>query len=464
MTVIAVAIFAVFALGAGAMFTRRLPALLALPAMAIAITLLEIAAGRLALTDLTDVVIGKGATRLAEPGVVILLGGVLSALLQRTGVAQDLVRCGAEYAGEKPLLVVLVLMGSTALLFTTITGLGALILVGTVVLPILAALGVGEALAGGILLFGTCIGGLLNAANWSVYESVLGLERGDVLRFAPLLAASTTLVAIVFAAVELHRARMLRLSPRALWKPTGVLILLAAAGWALGQLTAMVLPALRWSLALGLPALALATPCMRWRWPAFLTPLVPLALIAVCGIGEVAAFLAGVGYASVTTWRQGGSQLLVRAFLDGGTAVMPALVLLLGLGMLLVALLGPAGAQGTWPVLADMQPAFARLVPGSRLGYVLLFTLLAPLALYRGPLNVWGLGYPLAGALLAAGMRPEAIMGMLLSVGILQGVSDPTNTANVWVANEMRIDVQTLLRKTLLWTWVAAGLGLVLAP
>ncbi|MGB9663759.1 MAG: citrate transporter, partial [Ignavibacteria bacterium] len=94
---------------------------------------------------------------------------------------------------------------------------------------------------------------------------------------------------------------------------------------------------------------------------------------------------------------------------------------------------------------------------------VITFTLLAPFALYRGPLNVWGMGYGLAGILLASGMNPGAIMGLLLGVGQIQGVSDPTNTQNVWLANELKIDVQKILWNTLPYTWVVAFLGLIAA-
>jgi len=52
-------------------------------------------------------------------------------------------------------------------------------------------------------------------------------------------------------------------------------------------------------------------------------------------------------------------------------------------------------------------------------------------------------------------------MGLLLSVGQIQGISDPTNTHNVWLANEMRVDVQKVLYNTLPYTWIIAVAGLI---
>jgi len=54
-------------------------------------------------------------------------------------------------------------------------------------------------------------------------------------------------------------------------------------------------------------------------------------------------------------------------------------------------------------------------------------------------------------------------MGLLLGVGHIQGVSDPTNTQNVWLANEMRIDVHKILWNTIPYTWILALLGLTVS-
>jgi hypothetical protein len=54
-------------------------------------------------------------------------------------------------------------------------------------------------------------------------------------------------------------------------------------------------------------------------------------------------------------------------------------------------------------------------------------------------------------------------MAALLSVGQIQGVCDPTNTANVWIANYVGGNVQQILRSTIRYVWPAAAVGLVVA-
>ena len=60
-------------------------------------------------------------------------------------------------------------------------------------------------------------------------------------------------------------------------------------------------------------------------------------------------------------------------------------------------------------------------------------------------------------------LPPAAVMALLLSVGQVQGICDPTNTANVWIANHQGIDVNTILFRTLPFVWVAVFLGLGVA-
>jgi hypothetical protein len=161
--------------------------------------------------------------------------------------------------------------------------------------------------------------------------------------------------------------------------------------------------------------------------------------------------------------------LTVQCLIEGGASVMPAIVLMIGIGILICAVKGPSGWAAThpdvaWPVLAAIEPVLARLVPSSAWLYVLGFGLAAPLALYRGPLNVWGLGFGVAAVLTSSGnLPPAAVMALLLSVGQVQGICDPTNTANVWIANHQGIDVNTILFRTLPFVWVAVFLGLTAA-
>ena len=95
--------------------------------------------------------------------------------------------------------------------------------------------------------------------------------------------------------------------------------------------------------------------------------------------------------------------------------------------------------------------------------FVLIFGLLSVLAIYRGPLNVWGLGSGVVALLAASGMNPVAAMVALRLDSNIQSVCDPTNSHNVWVSDFTKIDVNEYLKKTILWIMVSTFVGLIVA-
>ena len=96
--------------------------------------------------------------------------------------------------------------------------------------------------------------------------------------------------------------------------------------------------------------------------------------------------------------------------------------------------------------------------------YTHLFTLLAPLALYRGPLNLFGLGSGVAGLMIGLGLLPAtAVMSALLAVERMQAIADPTNTHNVWLAGYADVDVNQITAKLLPYVWLLVAAGVLVA-
>ena len=74
------------------------------------------------------------------------------------------------------------------------------------------------------------------------------------------------------------------------------------------------------------------------------------------------------------------------------------------------------------------------------------------------------MGAGLVGLMVASKtIPPVAIMAALMSVGQIQGVCDPTNTYNVWISNYLNVDVQGILKRTILYIWLLAIAGLTVA-
>lgn len=399
----AILLLVVFAVFATLMSLRRLPALLALPAMAAAVAIVV----REPLASWLSLVIADGAVRLAPAYVAVCAGAMLGRVTMSTGIAEDVIRRAAEFGGDKPMVVAGALMTVTAVLFTSLTGLGAIIMVGSLVLPIMMSLGVPRRLTAVLFLLAFATGFIFNIALWRLYRELLQLAPAaplprEIVQFATALAVIMTTVVAGYAAWAAHRAPELRL-------------------WAADR-----------------PGRKPGVPL-----PAYLTPVVPLILYVVFGWREVPAFLAGALYGILLTRPRAIVQTLLSSMIRGIEDAAPAVILLGGIGMLLNALTLP-------PVRTALAPLVAALPVQSPVGYVLFFALLSPLALYRGPLNPYGVGVGVYSLMLASGVLPAfALLAAIMSIVQVQNVCDPTNTHNVWVASYTGIGVEDITRTTL---------------
>lgn len=475
----------VFLIMALLMFLRKMPALLALPIMAILIALI----GGVSFNDTIEYVVGFGAIKLHRAYTIAMFGSMLSVILQKTGVAENFIKKGAELAGDNPWIIAIIMLVLITILFTTLGGLGAIIMVATIVLPIMSSVGIGPMTIVGIFLFGLSMGGLLNVGNWAIYISVMDLSVEEIRPFALLIFGISFLAALVYITVQLYKDGQDFNLKSIIIKGFSAFIIISGILTSYiyllnDELKSIVLTVLftigailKWLIALGIALLFIMSLYRIYykkneslsdpHWITFFSPIIPLFLILLYDIDIIAAFVVGLVYAFLSTFKKGRLNLLVQSIFEGGGLVMPPVVLMFGIGMLLVAIMGPGGTleqyPNGWPVLSLLKPLMLEIVPTSAITYVVLFTIAAPLALYRGPFNVWGMGYGLAAVFLASGLAPGAVMGLLLAVGHVQAISDPTNTHNVWLANEMRVDVQKVLWNTIPYTWILALLGLILS-
>jgi H+/gluconate symporter-like permease len=446
---LALALLTIFAAVAVLMYLNRLPAIVALPIMAIAIALVA----RVPWRDLAAI-ISDGTFLLHKAYATAILGAVLAEIVSKTGVAETMVKKTAELGGDRPIVLALLMTAVVAILFMTLGGLGAVIMVATIVFPVLLALGLPQLAVGCLFLLGMSLGGIFNLTNWQLYRDTLGLSVATITSFAAPMAVLLALATVAFAVYHLRPSRMRRYwaDPKEEQRPR------FAPWYSLLTPVVPIVPVLVCAVysLIGHPNAPIHLP-----WVTDTTIRVTSALFGrppePFDFPIVTAMVIGIAYGLITCPRpsQGRIQLLTRSAIDGIGAVAPAVALMLGIGMLVQAVRHEL-------VLNQIQPLVTALLPSTRLGYVLIFTLLAPLALYRGPLNIWGMGFGLAIVMAEApGLNAAAVMAVLLSVGQIQGVSDPTNTHNVWIANYVGVDVQQILRATLPFVWVAASLGLI---
>ncbi|HXN21814.1 MAG TPA: citrate transporter [Candidatus Dormibacteraeota bacterium] len=400
----------VFAAFAALMFARVVPALLAVPAMAILVAIVV----RLPLGHLLNDVIAAGSIRLAPAYIAVFAGAMMGRVMMHTGIAEEIIKRAAEFGGDRPMIVAAGLMIVTAALFTSLTGLGAIIMVGSLVLPIMMTLGVPRKLSAVLFLMAFATGFIFNIALWRLYREVLQIAPASNLppavpKFAAGLLLVTCVAVIIHTLIAFRRARGM-----SFWTVAAREDLTQRSG---GRRVPVI---------------------------SFFTPFVPLVLYVGFHWSELPAFLGGALFGVLTTEPRLGVRRLAASAIRGVEDGAPAVILLIGIGMLLNALTLPA-------VKASLAPIVTALPLSSPAAYVLSFGLLSPLALYRGPLNPFGVGIGVYSIIFATGTLPaSALLAAIMSVVQVQNVCDPTNTHNVWVATFTGVPVAQITRAALL--------------
>jgi hypothetical protein len=420
-------ILLIFAVFAALMFTRRMPALLALPAMAIATAVLV----GLPFINILNDVVAAGTTKLAPVYVAVFAGAMMGRVMLQTGIAEAIIKRAAEFGGDKPIVVAFALMIVTAILFTTLQGLGAIITVGSLVLPILMSLGLPRRLAATLFLLAFGTGFIFNPILFTLYRQLLKVEANaplpnEVTSFAFALLGIMTVVVVAYS-----------------------LIAARASGETLFWAVETKEEFLEKNFKRDVPLISL------------LTPIIPLVLFFGFNyfgikIDFIAAFIIGSLFGVLTTEPRNAIKNLTAAVVRGIEDGAPAAILMMGIGMLLNALSLP-------DVKAALEPLIRALPVQSPLSYVLFFGLLSPLALYRGPLNVFGVGIGIFSIMFGAGILPAlAILAAIMSIVQVQNVCDPTNTHNVWIANFTGVRVEDLTKQTLAPMMIVCIIGLIL--
>lgn len=425
---IAIGLLLIFTFFAGLMFMRKIPALLALPAMAILIAFLA----KLPLPEVLNQIIAQGSLKLTSVYVSVFMGAMMGRVLIQTGIAEEIIKRAAEFGGEKPLVVSFGLMAVTTILFTTLQGLGAIITVGSLVLPIMMSLGIPRKLAGTLFILAFATGFIFNPILFTLYRQLLGLSETEALpaqvsTFAFILLGLMLIMVVAYALIAAKRS--------------GEMLLMPATSK--DEL-------LKRDKSKQVPTLAL------------LTPVIPLVLFFGFNylglkLDFIAAFILGSLYGVATTNWRNSIKTLTSSAIKGIEDGAPAAILMMGIGMLLNALNLPL-------IKTALEPLILALPFQSTIFYIAFFGLLSPLALYRGPLNIFGIGIGLFTIMFGTAVLPPlALLAAIMCVVQVQNVCDPTNTHSVWIANFVGVQVEDFTKETLLPMMLVCIVGLVIS-
>ncbi|MCH3962250.1 MAG: C4-dicarboxylate ABC transporter [Solobacterium sp.] len=412
------------------MVTRKMPTVLALFVLTVGICLIGgvpafAVDAKGTATGFLQAVMESGATRLGDAIMVSIFAGWLGMVMEKTKISETMIKKGAELGGDKTFIVTLVLFIVASLLFTTVNGLGTVIMVGTIVVPILISVGADKFTATAVMLFAYCVGNNINLSNVNAIAGIFGANFNDVFLIQMVCAIGAFVSGIIFFIVHFKKAgKKFAFSAPVDAEEEGL--------YEIKGFTGIL---------------------------AMLTPLIPLILVIGFKFPLIPAFLVSIVWACLfTCWKSGWKRtmnMLTKAMFDGFAATAPSTTLMIGIGMLLMAINQTA-------VKDALAPIMMAITPNSTIAFIAFFIILAPLCLYRGPLNLWGLGAGIASLMVGLNVLPlNAVMGGFCAVSVMQLLCCPTNTHNVWVTSYTGEEVTSVTKRLILWIWPVVILGVL---
>lgn len=349
---------------------------------------------RIGVNDIQAKVLQGGGVAFASAIIVIVFGAWFAQILIQTGIAESVIRSAVELAGDRPLVTCMVVTSVTAILFTSMYGVGAAIAIGVIALPIMMSQGVPARLAAPAFTMGIGAGSFVNLVQFAMYSK---LFPGGVKYEAPYLKV---------------------------WVIGGIVYVLAA--------FAMEFFCLR-SVGLRKAASVSVAPVVRKRTPyyTYIVPIFPVLMIVVVKWEIIPTFLVSIVLALLLTWKdrsfQGHINLFNKTFYDAFPDIATIAALWTICGMIIVA--------GQMPqVLSALRPIFAPILPHTPLQAALFFGVLGGIcSIYRGPLTLIGTGAAVLAIITGSKEFASPLLYTIwLAPSCLQGSMDPTNSWTLW--------------------------------
>jgi hypothetical protein len=366
--------------------------------------------------------------------MTVLFGAWFGSVLMETGVAAALIRRAVELGGDRPAVSACLLTIVVAAVFTSVFGIGAVIAIGVIVLPILLSLGISKLTACISYLFSVGAGLFVNA---TLTTGSLGLFARDasgeqiyffgdyVVQFGwiGLVIALVFTLVLTFVLVSREQKTHAWAAP--------------VDGGSLGEEEkfvpgyALITPVL--------PALALIVPTLITKGKVNL-PIIP--------VFTLIAFLVFALCRRLTSLKESGS-LLSKTF-SAGLIDSAALIGFLSFLNVMPSILGYAG-----PYLSNL---LRPIIPESNLVLAIIIAVLAPLALFRGPLTIFGAGGAVMMIIYAMGHTTYNFLFPLMWITsmTMNLMACITQSYVAWAVGYTKLEPIDYLKKSGPFAWILA--------
>lgn len=356
--------------------------------------------------------------------VNIFFSAFFGRVLMDTGIAATLIRKVVELGGDRPRVTMFLLCIITGISFTSMTGIGPVISIGVIVLPILQALGIPAFVAlfafVGSIMSGTC----LNIATFAQYQGRLSAidpaftqqyTYNDYFHFGLTAMIVSMVVVLVVTNLALKKRKVLH-------------------AWAAGGSGATIGNA---------------------PWYSWISVIMPVILVVSVKLPIIPSFIASAIYALVTCGKLKGNytnvcRMLAKQFTDGAIDVAPMV------GFLLMLSLFNKAAVYTAPYFKAL---IGGIFPTSALAICLLFAVLVPLGFFRGPTTLTGAGTAIAAVVISMGNWPVAFLYPLFAVmTIIPQHLDLTQSWVAWGLGYTKVSSKEYMKYSIPTGWICGAI------
>lgn len=383
--------------------------------MAILWTVLGIIGGVADWSTLNDTVMDSGPTSFGATAVYIIFGAWFARILLDTGISGAIIKKATELGGDKPALTCILLCIVTALIFTSSYGAGAVVAIGVIVFPIMFSLGIPKVLATGAFCMSVGCGLYLNQSLLTQASGVM-TDNAGAQRFAD--GVTQDWYTFGWTCFAIHLVSII------------LMVLISYKNMQKSHAWAASAPA----------------STQNVKGIAMIAPLIPVLTNMIFGIKMIPGIIIAVAWALIFTDNFTYNKIInivQKTFHDGVADVGLVLGFLLFLQMF-------TKAAGSVKVLLEpiINPVFSHM---STMTLFIAFGLLGFLALYRGPLTIWGAGTATFLIVASATNLPISVLYPLFYIPCCTINTNvcPTQSWNLWAIGYTGVNVKDFMKQTL---------------
>lgn len=361
--------------------------------------------------DIQSKILQGGGVAYASAVIIIVFGAWFAQVLIQTGIAESVIRSAVELTGDRPMVTAMTVNVVTALLFTSMYGVGAAIAIGVIALPIMMSQGIPPRVAAPVFTMGVGAGAFVNLVQFGTFEKLFPGIKYEAPWLTYFFIGMVVYILIAWLMIWINLRK-------------------------LGVRHAA--------------SVDTAAPPPRKRTPYFtyLVPIFPVFMIMVFKWQIIPTFLLSIVLALALTSSQrsfqGTLNLFNKTFFDAFPDIATIAALWTICGMIIV--------TGQMPQVAGaLRPIFDPILPHTTLQAAVFFAVLGGIgSIYRGPMVVIGTGAALLAIILSNNEIPVLYLYALwLGPTVMQGSVDPTNSWTLWTIGYTKVPHGQFLKTAL---------------